>query len=162
MDEIESWPCDSSEYSLEHLIGRGSFAKVYTATCAKKRSDGVQRVALKVMDLEHINTEIADIYLFNLIAVTCRDAHDTFFISEPAETTLFEEDYLEKVGCFLQIVDVNMMLKVKKIHSEGGWGSQGYGYNWKREEAAKNLLRTHTTAVSARMLYRCKVRSPFA
>ena len=50
-----------------------------------------------------------------------------------------------------------MMLKVKKIHSEGGWGSQGYGYNWKREEAAKNLLRTHTTAVSARMLYRyCK------
>ena len=62
MDAIESWPCDSSEYSLEHLIGRGSFAKVYTATCAKKRSDGVQRVALKVMDLEHINTQIADIY----------------------------------------------------------------------------------------------------
>lgn len=61
MAEIESWPCDSSEYSLEHLIGRGSFAKVYTATCAKKRSDGVQRVALKVMDLEHITTEIADI-----------------------------------------------------------------------------------------------------
>ena len=33
-----------------------------------------------------------------------------------------------------------MMLKVKKIHSEGGWGSQGYGYNWKREEAvAENI-----------------------
>ena len=94
--------------------------------------------------------------MLDFIAVTCRDAHDTFFISEPAETTLFEEEYLEKVGCFLYIVDVNMMLKVKKIHSEGGWGSQGYGYNWKREEAAKNLLRTHTTAVSARMLYRCK------
>ena len=43
---------------------------------------------------------------------------------------------------------------MRKIHSEGGWGSQGYGYKWKREEAAKNLLRTHTTAVSARMLYR--------
>ena len=39
--------------------------------------------------------------MFNIITVTCRDAHDTFFISEPAETTLFEEDYLEKVGCFL-------------------------------------------------------------
>merc|ERR1712004_498928 len=75
-----------------------------------------------------------------------RDAHDTFFISEPAETTLFEEDYLEKV---------------KKIHSEGGWGSQGYGYNWKREEAAKNLLRTHTTAVSARMLYRLAQQKDF-
>lgn len=28
-----------------------------------------------------------------------------------------------------------------------------YGYDWKREEAEKNLLRTHTTAVSTRMLY---------
>ena len=28
-----------------------------------------------------------------------------------------------------------------------------YGYDWKREEADKNLLRTHTTAVSTRMLY---------
>ena len=31
---------------------------------------------------------------------------------------------------------------------------QGYGYDWKIEEASKNLLRTHTTAVSARMLYK--------
>lgn len=29
-----------------------------------------------------------------------------------------------------------------------------YGYDWKIEEAQKNLLRTHTTAVSARMLYK--------
>lgn len=28
-----------------------------------------------------------------------------------------------------------------------------YNYDWKLEEAKKNLLRTHTTAVSARMLY---------
>ena len=28
-----------------------------------------------------------------------------------------------------------------------------YAYDWKREEANKNLLRTHTTAVSSRMLY---------
>lgn len=31
--------------------------------------------------------------------------------------------------------------------------SRRYGYDWKREEANKNLLRTHTTAVSSRMLY---------
>merc|ERR1712113_350222 len=74
------------------------------------------------------------------------DAHDTFFISEPAETTLFEEDYLEKV---------------RKIHSDGGWGSQGYGYDWRKEEAAKNLLRTHTTAVSARMLYKLAQEKEF-
>ncbi|KAI3967255.1 hypothetical protein MKW92_008510, partial [Papaver armeniacum] len=43
--------------------------------------------------------------------------------------------------------------KVKSIHESGGYGSKGYGYDWKREEANKNVLRTHTTAVSARMLY---------
>ena len=68
-----------------------------------------------------------------------RDAHDTFFISDPARTEIFPRDYLERV---------------RTVHSQGGHGSQGYGYDWKQEEAAKNLLRTHTTAVSARMLYR--------
>ena len=28
-----------------------------------------------------------------------------------------------------------------------------YQYEWKLEEAKKNILRTHTTAVSSRMLY---------
>ena len=39
------------------------------------------------------------------------------------------------------------------MHERGGYGSAGYGYCWKRGEAQKNLLRTHTTAVSSRMLY---------
>ena len=30
---------------------------------------------------------------------------------------------------------------------------QGYRYDWKKSEAQKNVLRTHTTAVSSRMLY---------
>lgn len=29
-----------------------------------------------------------------------------------------------------------------------------YQYDWKLEEAKKNILRTHTTAVSSRMLYK--------
>lgn len=33
-------------------------------------------------------------------------------------------------------------------------GARRYGYNWKEVEAEKNLLRTHTTAVSSRMLYK--------
>lgn len=75
-----------------------------------------------------------------------RDAHDTFFISDPSETTIFNHEYLEKV---------------REIHSSGGFGSQGYGYDWKKEEAAKNLLRTHTTAVSARMLYNLAQQKEF-
>uniref|UniRef100_A0A3Q0SNH9 Phenylalanine--tRNA ligase alpha subunit n=1 Tax=Amphilophus citrinellus TaxID=61819 RepID=A0A3Q0SNH9_AMPCI len=68
-----------------------------------------------------------------------RDQHDTFFLSDPALAHEFPQDYLERV---------------KKVHSEGGYGSQGYKYDWKIEEAQKNILRTHTTAVSARMLYK--------
>lgn len=40
-----------------------------------------------------------------------RDAHDTFFISDPKTSNNFPMDYLERV---------------KKIHSNGGYGSQGY------------------------------------
>lgn len=36
-----------------------------------------------------------------------------------------------------------------------------YGYDWKLEEAQKNLLRTHTTAVSARMLYKLAQEKEF-
>ncbi|CAH0386979.1 unnamed protein product [Bemisia tabaci] len=67
-----------------------------------------------------------------------RDAHDTFFISDPATSDKYPAKYAERV-C--------------RVHSKGGYGSQGYGYKWSKDEAQKNLLRTHTTAVSARMLY---------
>jgi len=75
-----------------------------------------------------------------------RDAHDTFFISDPATSSDFPADYLERV---------------KEVHSSGGYGSQGYQYDWKLEEAQKNLLRTHTTAVSARMLYKLAQKMGF-
>ncbi|KAF4115709.1 phenylalanine--tRNA ligase alpha subunit [Onychostoma macrolepis] len=75
-----------------------------------------------------------------------RDQHDTFFISDPALAHKFPQDYLERV---------------KQVHSEGGYGSQGYKYDWKIEEAQKNLLRTHTTAVSARMLYKLAQQEKF-
>ena len=67
-----------------------------------------------------------------------RDAQDTFFLSDPQYCHKLPSDYLEKV---------------KKVHSVGGYGSQGYKYDWNLDEAKKNVLRTHTTAVTARMLY---------
>ncbi|VFV39493.1 phenylalanyl-trna synthetase alpha [Lynx pardinus] len=68
-----------------------------------------------------------------------RDQHDTFFLRDPAEALQLPMDYVHRV---------------KRTHSQGGYGSQGYKYNWKLEEARKNLLRTHTTSASARALYR--------
>ncbi|XP_025109096.1 phenylalanine--tRNA ligase alpha subunit-like [Pomacea canaliculata] len=75
-----------------------------------------------------------------------RDAQDTFFISDPQNASAFPMEYLEKV---------------RKVHAEGDFCSRGYMYDWKMEEAEKNVLRTHTTAVSARMLYKLAQQRPF-
>lgn len=77
--------------------------------------------------------------LFQPQSHPARDAHDTFFIKEPAQTVSVPEDYYERV---------------KTMHEKGGSGSIGYRCVFKREEAFKNLLRTHTTAVSSQMLYK--------
>lgn len=63
-----------------------------------------------------------------------RDMHDTFFLKNPAECKHFPQDYCQRV---------------KEVHEKGGYGSVGYQYNWSIEETKKNLLRTHTTAVSS-------------
>lgn len=77
--------------------------------------------------------------LFQPQSHPARDAHDTFFIKEPAATVSVPEEYYERV---------------KDMHEIGGAGSIGYRYDFKKEEAFKNLLRTHTTAVSSQMLYK--------
>ncbi|XP_065729551.1 phenylalanine--tRNA ligase alpha subunit isoform X2 [Phocoena phocoena] len=74
-----------------------------------------------------------------------RDQHDTFFLRDPAQAQQLPMDYVHRV---------------KRTHSQGGYGSQGYKYNWKLDEARKNLLRTHTTSASARALYRL-AQKPF-
>ncbi|XP_033637091.1 phenylalanine--tRNA ligase alpha subunit-like [Asterias rubens] len=75
-----------------------------------------------------------------------RDIQDTFFIKDPEFAHEFPMDYLERV---------------KKVHSVGGYGSQGHKVEWRIEEAKKNILRTHTTAVSARMLYKLAQQEKF-
>lgn len=68
-----------------------------------------------------------------------RDAHDTFFIESPCRAQDLPMEYLEAV---------------RTMHESGGSGSTGWRYAWSQEESRKNLLRTHTTAVSSRVLSR--------
>ncbi|XP_055540146.1 phenylalanine--tRNA ligase alpha subunit [Wyeomyia smithii] len=68
-----------------------------------------------------------------------RDQQDTFFVSHPQLSNKFP---------------VALLDAVKKSHESGTDGSIGYRYDWKLEEAQKNVLRTHTTGDSARMLYK--------
>jgi|LauGreSBDMM110SN_4_FD.fasta_scaffold14044_1 phenylalanyl-tRNA synthetase alpha chain len=77
--------------------------------------------------------------LFQPQSHPARDAHDTFFMKTPASANSVPMPYYDVV---------------RKTHEEGGFGSIGYGCNFKKDEAMKNLLRTHTTAISAQMLYK--------
>merc|ERR1712070_467840 len=77
--------------------------------------------------------------LFQPQSHPARDAHDTFFVKEPAE-------------CLSLPLKDNYYEDVKRQHEVGGFGSIGYGCEFSEAETKKNLLRTHTTAVSAQML----------
>lgn len=61
-----------------------------------------------------------------------RDSQDTFFISRPAQAEPVDADYLQRV---------------KTTHETG------YLCRWSGEESRRNVLRTHTTAVSSHLLY---------
>jgi phenylalanyl-tRNA synthetase alpha chain len=67
-----------------------------------------------------------------------RDLQDTFYLSRPAKLPLPPDDVVSRV---------------KAMHESGGdIDSDGWGYEWSREEAEKALLRTHTTANTIRWL----------
>ncbi|EPS93546.1 hypothetical protein FOMPIDRAFT_1026494 [Fomitopsis schrenkii] len=68
-----------------------------------------------------------------------REVQDTFYLSDPAESKAPPKAYYERVS---------------KVHEHGGYGSTGYRAPWSDAESRKLLLRTHTTASSASMLYK--------
>jgi phenylalanyl-tRNA synthetase alpha chain len=72
--------------------------------------------------------------LFQPQSHPARDMHDTFFLKNPVSCNHVPQDYMEKV---------------KSTHEDGLPGSFGYGKGWSLEESKKNILRTHTTAISS-------------
>ncbi|RMF07120.1 phenylalanine--tRNA ligase subunit alpha [Candidatus Woesearchaeota archaeon] len=66
-----------------------------------------------------------------------REMQDTFFIENPDKGKL---------------PDKKIVAAVKKAHEHGVSGSRGWKYKWSQEEAKRNVLRTHTTVLSARTL----------
>lgn len=79
--------------------------------------------------------------LFQPQSHPARDMHDTFFLKNP-------------VHCNLETYPADYVNRVESTHEDGLPGSFGYGKGWSREETSKNILRTHTTAVSSQMLYK--------
>ncbi|KAH9045563.1 phenylalanine-tRNA ligase [Lactarius pseudohatsudake] len=72
-----------------------------------------------------------------------REMQDTFYLSDPIKALAPPRDYYERVS---------------RVHEHGGFGSVGYRAPWSDAESHKLLLRTHTTASSAHMLYKLAAR----
>ncbi|EJF61276.1 phenylalanine-tRNA ligase [Dichomitus squalens LYAD-421 SS1] len=68
-----------------------------------------------------------------------REVQDTFYLSDPAVSLPPPKEYYERVS---------------RVHEHGGYGSTGYRAPWSHEESRKLLLRTHTTASSAAILWK--------
>ncbi|RYP64379.1 hypothetical protein DL771_008773 [Monosporascus sp. 5C6A] len=78
-----------------------------------------------------------------------RDLQDTFYVSDPPaadrprkESADDEKDY------------ETYWENVKAVHQDGKYGSIGYRYPWSADESLRLVLRTHTTAISSKMLYK--------
>lgn len=74
--------------------------------------------------------------LFTAQNHSVREMQDTFFIKDIKGSLPSEK----------------LVSNVKKAHESGVDGSKGWNYSWSSEEAKKMVLRTHTTALSARAL----------
>lgn len=69
-----------------------------------------------------------------------RELHDTFFIKKAHG----------------KLPDKTLVDNVKKAHESGLDNSKGWQYKWDEKEAKRVVLRTHTTALSAKKLYGLK------
>ncbi len=128
---------DVEAAAADALVGRRHFARaVY---------DYIRRVWVE-MGFEEMDGPIVVPSLLNFDALytpqdhPARELHDTFFLDSPAEADL---------SGYGSAVDW-----IRQVH-EDGWetGSRGWGADWDEEEARRNVLRTHTTAVSAQTLW---------
>lgn len=75
-----------------------------------------------------------------------REMQDTFYLEDPKNSDL-NKDHDTKT----------LVKEVKEVHETGGeTGSLGWRYKFSEEETSKNLLRTHTTVISAHTLHELK------
>lgn len=72
-----------------------------------------------------------------------REMQDTYFLGGRAEKG--------------KLPSKKLVRKVQSVHENGGeTGSTGWQYKWSEEEAKKNVLRTHTTVLTAQTLAQLK------
>lgn len=83
-----------------------------------------------------------------------RDLQDTFYISDPLKADRPGPESADDERNYEEYFE-----NVKEVHEKGKYGSIGYRYPWSEEESLRLVLRTHTTATSASMLWKLAAQS---
>lgn len=95
-----------------------------------------------------------------------RDQQDTFFVADPPKADRPRPANADELSLTPKSLSPNTNDPEKKldyerywdnvhaVHQDGKFGSIGYRYPWKEDEALRLVLRTHTTATSAAMLHK--------
>jgi len=78
-----------------------------------------------------------------------RDLQDTFYTSDPAIA-----DRPRPAGPDDKADYDTYFNNVREVHQDGKYKSIGYRYPWAEKESLRLVLRTHTTAISAAMLFK--------
>lgn len=103
------------------------------------------REILVEMGFEEMKGPHVELELWNFDALfqaqdhPAREIHDTYFV---------------KGQLLGEVRDTELLERIARVHENGGGtGSKGWGYKWDPKRALRLILRTQTTAVSARTLY---------
>ncbi|MEM2874193.1 MAG: phenylalanine--tRNA ligase subunit alpha [Candidatus Nanoarchaeia archaeon] len=109
---------------------------------------------LVALGFEEITGPLVEMSFWNLDALympqdhPARGIHDIYYVKEP------------KYG---KLSKINLLHAIRAVHENGGkTGSKGWQYTFNEQESARLMLRSHGTALSARMLANPNVKIPGA
>lgn len=139
---------DSMRFKEYNFDARGNMPQCGALHPLMKMKEEFKRIFLEMGFSEMKTNRYVESSFWNFDALfqpqnhPSRDAHDTFFLATPSTAAVSDGE----------AYDPEYVERVRSVHTSGGYGSVGHSGEWSMEEASKNILRTHTTAVSSRYL----------
>ncbi|MBN1792324.1 phenylalanine--tRNA ligase subunit alpha [Candidatus Woesearchaeota archaeon] len=127
-------------YDVSAVVPRKERGKRHFLNQAKQSAKSIWlEMGFKEMTGSFIQTSFWNFdALFTAQDHPVREMQDTFFIKNPSQGRLPEK---------------KIVSAVKAVHEDGGdTGSIGWRYAWNEDESRRNVLRTHTTCLSAHTL----------